>query len=96
MSISWRQHEGNLERQIDTLFAGKPETASINSSPEGLYRHTYNLTWTVRSREPLSEVRLLFRRLVRERLRDHAMITPGIWLCNRPFTWSLIADLSRQ
>ena len=40
--------------------------ASINSSPEGLYRHSYNLTWTVRSREPLSEVRLLFRKLVRE------------------------------
>ena len=55
------QPEGNL----DISFAGKPETASINSSPEGLYRHTYNLTWTVRSREPLSEVRLLFRRLVR-------------------------------
>ena len=36
----------------------------INSSPEGLYRNNYNLTWTVRSIEPLSEVRLLYRLMV--------------------------------
>ena len=45
-------------------LTGKPEVATINSSPEGLYRSTYNLTWTIRSLEPLNEVRLLFRRLV--------------------------------
>ncbi len=49
------------------VVSGKPDVASINSSPEGLYRHSYNLTWTVRSREPLTEVRLLFRRLVRKK-----------------------------
>ena len=36
----------------------------INSSPEGLYRNNYNLMWTVRSIEPLSEVRLLYRLMV--------------------------------
>ena len=46
------------------LFAGRPQIAVINSSPEGLYRTNYNLTWTVRSIEPLSEVRLLYRLMV--------------------------------
>jgi hypothetical protein len=47
-----------------SALAGKPEVATINSSPEGLYRSNYNLTWTVRSKAPLTEVRLLVRRLV--------------------------------
>ena len=45
-------------------FSGKPQKAVINSSPEGLYRNKYNLTWTVKSLEPLTEVRLLFRMMV--------------------------------
>ena len=52
------------------FLAGTPEIATINSSPEGLYRTSYNLTWTVRSRDPLTEVRILFRRLVSHPLFD--------------------------
>ena len=45
-------------------FLGKPQKAVINSSPEGLFRNKYNLTWTVKSLQPLTEVRLLFRMMV--------------------------------
>ena len=45
-------------------FSGKPQVAIINSSPEGLFRNKYNLTWTVKSIQPLTEVRLLFRMMV--------------------------------
>ena len=46
------------------VFTGKPQVAIINSSPEGLYRNKYNLTWNVKSIQPLTEVRLLFRMMV--------------------------------
>ena len=39
--------------------------ATINSSPEGLYRNSYNLTWSIKSSSPLEKVRILFRKMVR-------------------------------
>ena len=44
-------------------FAGKPAMATINSSPEGLYRNSYNLTWSIKSSSPLEAVRILFRKM---------------------------------
>ena len=46
------------------FFSGKPEMATINSSPEGLYRNSYNLTWSIKSSSPLEKVRILFRKMV--------------------------------
>ena len=45
------------------LFVGKPAMATINSSPEGLYRNSYNLTWSIKSSSPLEAVRILFRKM---------------------------------
>ena len=53
-----------IKNYVLICLAGKPQKAVINSSPEGLYRNKYNLTWTVKSLEPLTEVRLLFRMMV--------------------------------
>jgi len=44
-------------------LSGKPEMATINSSPEGLYRNSYNLTWSIKSSSPLEKVRILFRKM---------------------------------
>ena len=52
------------------FFTGKPQVAIINSSPEGLYRNKYNLTWNVKSIQPLTEVRLLFRMMVSFEMLD--------------------------
>lgn len=51
----------------DDLFvpSGKPQIATINSSPEGLHCNSYNLTWSVKSYEQLTKVRILFRKMVR-------------------------------
>ena len=55
----------NYPKNINVIYiSGKPQKAVINSSPEGLYRNKYNLTWTVKSLQPLTEVRLLFRMMV--------------------------------
>jgi len=44
-------------------LSGKPAMATINSSPEGLYRNSYNLTWSIKSSSPLEAVRILFRKM---------------------------------
>ena len=59
LTLSIYKHNYNTH-----IFTGKPQVAIINSSPEGLYRNKYNLTWTVKSIQPLTEVRLLFRMMV--------------------------------
>ena len=48
------------------FVSGKPSMATINSSPEGLYRNSYNLTWSIKSSSPLKKVRILFRKMVRQ------------------------------
>ena len=64
------------------FFLGKPQIAIINSSPEGLYRNKYNLTWTVKSIQPLTEVRLLFRMMVSfESSMCSSVITNGVKKC---------------
>merc|ERR1711974_285011 len=35
----------------------------MGSSPEGLYRNSYNLTWSIKSSSPLEKVRILFRKM---------------------------------
>lgn len=67
-------------------LSGKPEVATINSSPEGLYRNSYNLTWTVRSIEPLTKVRLLFRKMDQPTNYNHN----GTWsnlMLSMPTVW---------
>ena len=51
-----------------SIVSGKPSMATINSSPEGLYRNSYNLTWSIKSSSPLEKVRILFRKMVRARI----------------------------
>ena len=53
----------NLRQKI-SFVSGKPSMATINSSPEGLYRNSYNLTWSIKSSSPLEKVRILFRKMV--------------------------------
>jgi len=60
-------------------LTGKPQRAVINSSPEGLYRNKYNLTWTVKSLEPLTEVRLLFRMMDRPITYHNGIHMNGSW-----------------
>ena len=54
--------------KILSFVSGKPSMATINSSPEGLYRNSYNLTWSIKSSSPLEKVRILFRKMVRDRI----------------------------
>ncbi|CAB4068956.1 unnamed protein product [Lepeophtheirus salmonis] len=67
---------GNYSCQAENIYgtakdhielSGKPDIARISSPPESLYSTNYNLTWTVSSQEPLTEVRLLYRRISQRR-----------------------------
>ena len=61
--------------------------ATINSSPEGLYRNSYNLTWSIKSSSPLEKVRILFRKMDQFTNKN----TNGTWsniLVGLPHYWN--------
>ena len=45
---------------------GTPFGLEIKSSSRGLYKHTYNLTWTMKSFVSLEETEISYRRKVRK------------------------------
>ena len=53
---------GNLNR----FDLGTPFGLEIKSSSRGLYKHTYNLTWTMKSFVSLEETEISYRRKVRK------------------------------
>jgi len=68
-------------------LSGKPSMATINSSPEGLYRNSYNLTWSIKSSSPLEKVRILFRKMDQFTNKN----TNGTWsniLVGLPHYWN--------
>ena len=46
------------------LLTGTPFDLDITSSSVGLYKHTYNLTWTVKTFVPLDETEISYRKTV--------------------------------
>ena len=55
--------------------------ATINSSPEGLYRNSYNLTWSIKSSSPLEKVRILFRKMVSRYILHILLRRPSKFQC---------------
>jgi len=67
--------------------ASPTPTSTINSSPEGLYRNSYNLTWSIKSSSPLEKVRILFRKMDQFTNKN----TNGTWsniLVGLPHYWN--------
>lgn len=50
------------EAQASVLLTGTPFGLEIKSSSRGLYKHTYNLTWTMKSFVTLEETEISYRR----------------------------------
>ena len=54
------------EAQATVLLTGTPFGLEIKSSSRGLYKHTYNLTWTMKSFVTIEETEISYRRKVRK------------------------------
>ena len=53
-----------IERILMDFFLGTPFDLDISSSSRGLYKHTYNLTWTVKTYVSLDTTEISYRKTV--------------------------------
>ena len=53
-----------IQRILMSLFSGTPFDLDISSSSQGIYKHTYNLTWTVKTYVSLDKTEISWRKTV--------------------------------